>query len=106
MQLYDGSFPDDVSCCTAQIVKPKTPCNEHLHIQPFVVRCTSHGKPNRHSLYVYEPSMCLFLLLRTIIPVLSSGWLVSALPLLCSPVINIFSVCHNRAHLTHNQAAH
>lgn len=50
--------------------------------------------------------MCLFLLPRTFIPVVSSGWLASAFLPLCSPVINIFSVCHNRAHLTHNKAAH
>lgn len=97
-----------LSRVAAQIVKSKTPCNEHLHIQhhPFVVRCTSHEKLNRHSLCVYKQCMCLFLLLRTFIPVVSSGWLASALLLLCSPVINIFSVCHNRAHLTHNKAAH
>lgn len=97
-----------LSSVVAQIVKSKTPCNEHLHIQhhPFGVRCTSHEKLNWHSLCVYKSCMCLFLLQRTFIPVVSSGWLASALLLLCSPVINIFSVCHNRAHLTHNKAAH
>ncbi len=53
MQLYDGSFPEDVTCCTAQIVKPKTPCNDHLHIDTAIDKAKSAFLVHLQTIYVF-----------------------------------------------------
>lgn len=76
---------------------PVSPHNEHLSLDALLKK-----KHHQHSRCVYKPP-CVYFCWRTLIPIV---WSACALAPLCSPVINIFCVCHNRAHLTRDKSAH